>query len=280
MIPLASCTGHETMTDPTAILCIDIDGTLIDHTECIHPNDRQLLQNMPAHIQPVLTTGRILHSARGVLRKNGLFIEQPIPLPGVFMNGGMVCLPHEKIILEQTFTPALRQRLIGLAIKHPTSAFTFFSLKTVHLINPNPFGRHITDLHYLDAADTTLQDVPEQIVKVMILEQDEPTLTRIRQETVDWDAEMAYSLDFAYEINPRGITKANSLIVLLSAMRINQTPIFVAGDAENDLPLFSLAARSFAPNTAHQTVRDKADRIISREPDGILSPIMQEISQI
>ena len=266
------------MPNLTAILCIDIDGTLIDEKEQLHPSDIAILQSFPANIQPVLTTGRILHSAKGVLQKFNLFNGRPIPLPGVFMNGGVAYLPGERIILQHTFNHAMRQKLLVVAERHPHSCFTFFALDAVHLINPNPFGRYISDLHYLAAQDTSASELPKEIVKLMVLDENVDSLSQIAQETAGLDAEMAYSLKFAYEINPPGITKANSLQVLLKTMRIEHLPVFVVGDAENDLSLFRLAVQSFAPDTAHQAALDHADRIISREPDGILTPILQQIN--
>ena len=67
---------------------MDVDGTLIDVDEKIHPKDVALLQDFPEDLQPFLTTGRSLHGAKGVLQQNGLFEGKPLSLPGVFMNGG------------------------------------------------------------------------------------------------------------------------------------------------------------------------------------------------
>lgn len=268
------------MVDLTAILCIDIDGTLIDAEEQLHPRDIEVLQSFPANIQPVLTTGRILHSAKGVLRNFGLFDGQPISLPGVFMNGGAAYLPGENLILEHTFYPSTRQRLIQLAEEHPQSAFTFFSLNVVHLVNPDPFSRSICDLHYLAAKDIPARDVPEEIVKVMVLDENVENLAQIKREAAGLDVETGYTLNYAYEINPPNITKANSLLVLLKEMQLDHLPIFVVGDAENDLALFARATLCFAPDTAHQAAIDHADRIISREPDGILTPILEQIKHL
>jgi HAD superfamily hydrolase (TIGR01484 family) len=223
------------MTGPKAIFCIDIDGTLIDSQEQIHPNDVKLLKHFPREIQLVITTGRILHSAKGVLRENGLFTDLHFPLPGVFMNGGVAYLPKEKLCVQHSFTKDIRQVLLALPKSFPETAFMFFTISGVYLVNPTLFGHHISRLHYLEARDAKPEEIPDRIIKVMVLEENTQILNQIKVKTLVWDAEMAFSLPFAYEINPPNVTKANTLSKLLKTMGLKELPVFVVGDGENDL---------------------------------------------
>lgn len=261
-----------------AILCVDIDGTLIDSHEQVHPNDVQALKHFPDEIQPVLTTGRILHSAKGVLRENGLFKQGPFPLPGVFMNGGVTYLPDEKLCTRHAFPPVTREAVLDLSKAFSQSAFTFFATDAVYLVNPTDFAQQIAQRHYLDAQLRVADDIPIEIIKVMILESNRQVMEQIQERSQSLDAEMAYSLPYAYEINPTGINKANSLIKLLKTLQLEDLPIYVVGDAENDLSLFNLAKKSFAPSNAHHSLLKRADLVIQREEQGILSPILGEIT--
>jgi len=271
------CIGREVMRPPEAILCIDIDGTLIDSKERVHARDIHTFNNLPEVFQPILTTGRILHSAKGVLKQNGLLIDSTLDLPGVFMNGGVAYLPFEELHTQHAFVPATLKNLMDLATAYPTSAFTFFGIDAVYLVNATDFGKYIAQIHYLDAQETEAKAVPSTIVKVMILEQDIPTLKNIELDAQILNAEMAYSLPYAFEINPPGITKARTLSRLLHAMRLDSLPIHVVGDGENDLSLFEIARINFAPDTSHPKVLDQADYIFSREPRGLLAPILEII---
>lgn len=49
-----------------AILCLDIDGTLIDDQEKIRPQDREVLQDLPAWLQVV-----IHHRSYSAFRQRG-----------------------------------------------------------------------------------------------------------------------------------------------------------------------------------------------------------------
>jgi len=162
-------------------------------------------------------------------------------------------------------------------LSFPETSFAFLTAYEVYLVNPNQFSNHISKIHYLNAVESQALDIPDGIIKVMILEQDPDELRSVQKKTQDWEAETGYTLSYAYEINPAGITKANTLVDLLEALDINNLPIFVVGDAENDLSLFKLAQKSFAPSTAHEVVRERADRIILHKNLGILTPILADL---
>jgi len=264
---------------PEAILCIDIDGTLLDAREQIHPQDVKILNRFPEFIQPVITTGRNLNSVKSVLKQNGLINFQVFPWPGVFLNGGAGYLPYEEGFIQNCFTNTVREALIRLALSFPVTSFAFFTADEVYLVNPNQFSNHISKVHYLNAVESRALDIPDGIIKVMILEQDPDELRSVQKKTQDWEAETGYTLSYAYEINPTGITKANTLVDLLEVLDIKNLPIFVVGDAENDLSLFKLAQKSFAPSTAHEVIRVCADCIIHRKNRGILTPIFEDLSK-
>jgi hypothetical protein len=260
-----------------ALLCVDVDGTLINAEEKIHPLDIALLKDFPEDVQFILTTGRSLHGAKSVLRQNGLFEGRPLPFPGVFMNGGAAYFPQEVICTVHFFSGQTLKALVGLAANYPKSAFTFFSLEKVYLVNPNPFARHISQLHYLDAIEINRGEVPKEVIKMMILDHGANALKEIQKQTGGIDAESAFSLPYAFEINPPGITKANTLQSLLKDMDLSDLPVFTVGDGENDLSMFAHSKRCFAPTSAHPAVLEQADRIINREKDGLLLPILDEI---
>ncbi len=88
-------------------------------------------------------------------------------------------------------------------------------------------------------------------------------------------AEKTYSLPTIYEIAPPGATKGAGLISLLHALDVpGDVEILVAGDGENDLSLFTVATKSFAPGHASEIVRQAADVIFTPQSAGILDLIM------
>lgn len=196
------------------------------------------------------------------------------------MNGGSVFLPNEQLCSEITFDLSIRKKLIALTHEFPETAFTFFTGTQVHLVNPNPFGQHISTIHYLAAQPTLAESLPEQIIKVLVLDEAPATLNRIKETTRPWLTEGAFSPPYTYEINPAGVTKALALEILLQKMGLIKLPIYVAGDAVNDLPLFEIAHQSFAPTSAHPIVLARADRVIPRNREGLLTPILTAIQKV
>jgi Cof subfamily protein (haloacid dehalogenase superfamily) len=265
------------LKSPRAILCIDFDGTLIDEQVRIHPQDVNILSAFPKQYQPVMTTGRDLPSVKSIFQEHVLFNEILFPMPGVFMNGGITYLPGEVLSDQHPFSPEIRLDVIDLANRFPKTAFSFFAVDGIYLVNANRFGRHISVSHHLGATEIDSAEVPDEIIKIVVLEPVPQKMAQVKQHSQQLEAEFAVTLPYAYEINPSGIHKAASLKSLLNLMRINGRPIYVVGDSQNDLSLFELAKLRFAPDSAQSMVKEKADVVINREIAGLLAPILNHI---
>ncbi len=262
---------------PQVILCLDIDGTILDSNEQVHPNDVRILRHLPPEIQLILTTGRPLHSAKPALQMNGIFQEQKLPIPGVFMNGGVAYFPNEQLCFEHPLSRETSQSILELSKTYPNSEFVFFTVSEAYLGNRTPFGDQVVRNHHIHAIGEVSGDLPDKIIKVLALNEDPEALEMILQATRGLNAEMAYSLPYIFEFNPPGITKGATLLHLLKELAMENRPIFAAGDGENDLSLFALAKRSFAPDTARPTILARADQIIPRQKNGLLLPILEKI---
>lgn len=263
-----------------AVLCLDIDGTLTDQNEKIHLKDVEILQAFPEPLQPVLATGRHLASAKRILAANHVFENTAIPLPSIFMNGGASYLPNEELLIEHNFPPETLITLIELSKSYPETTFGFFTISSAYLVNPTNYGHHISEIHYLSSQDVNEKTLPKKIIKMMVIEQDKKILKQIETKGAEINAEMAYSLPHLIEFTPLGINKAVGLPPLLHEMSLKDLPIYTAGDGQNDLGLFELAVKSFAPSYAHPAILNKADHIIQRENEGMLAPIIERIFQI
>ena len=262
---------------PRAVLCMDLDGTLINHNEEAHPRDIAILNDFPKDVLPILATGRSLPSARGVLDQNGILQGGPFPLPAVFINGAVVQLPNEKILEVHSLENSLLPNLVELTRAFASTAFFFYQPDKVYLVNATLTGEWLSRFHYLNAVECQAEDLPQQINKVMAVDKDLAVIDRIREYTQEFPLEMGTSLPFIFEFSPRGITKANSIRALLTAMSCDTLPIYAVGDGENDLTVKPMAEKFFVPATAQESVRSQADLIIDHTQDGILSPILDFI---
>lgn len=266
-----------TQSKPRAVLCMDLDGTLINHNEEAHPRDINLLNNFPEEILPILATGRSLPSARGVFDQNGILQGGPFPLPAVFINGAVTQLPNEEILDVHFLEDSLLPNLIELTRIFATTAFFFYQPDKAYLVNTTLTGKWLSRLHYLNALECQAENLPRQINKAMAVDKDLTVIDQIREYTRDLPVEMGTSLPFIFELSPLGITKANSIRALLAAMGYDGLPIYAVGDGENDLTVKPMAEKFFVPATAQESVRSQADLIIDSAQDGILSPILDFI---
>ena len=260
-----------------AVLCMDLDGTLIDHDESAHPRDIEILNHFPEEVLPVLATGRSLPSAKGVFKQNGILTEGPLPLASVVMNGTAVQLPGEEIIKLEYLESTLLKDLLQLPALFPSTAFFFYQPADCYLINPTEAGRKLSNLHYLNASESSPEGIPPQINKVMAVDKNLATVEQIRRQTQSYAAEMGTSLPYILEFSPLGITKAKGVQFLLAAMGLNSLPIFAVGDGENDLTLKSMVQRFFTPNTAQSVIQQQADCVIDRAENGLLAPVLAQI---
>lgn len=265
------------MTQPQAILCIDIDGTLMNEEGLIHPHDVEILQNFTKAVQPILTTGRNINTVKKIFKANGLLKDSKLELPGVFMNGGLAFLPGEILSSQNIFTPQTLQALIKIAVESKTRAFAFFTLREVFLVNPNDDAWKILDLLFEEPQACEPADVPGEVFKIMIIDRNPQAPDPVKSKAKGLDIEIVFSLPFAYEFNPLGISKANTLQKLIAALGIEGLPIYAVGDAHNDLSLFALSRQSFAPSSAQPAVLEHADHIIQRDRDGIFSTILNHL---
>ena len=266
-----------TTSQVRAVLCMDLDGTLIDPNEKAHPRDIALLNHFPQEVLPIFATGRSLPSARGVFNHNGILKGGAFPLPGAFTNGTVALLPGEKVLKVHHLDEELFPDLVQLTRAFPSTAFFFYQLDKVYLVNPTPDGRQLSRLHYLDAIECQAENLPRQINKAMAVDKNLEVIDQIRRYTRDFSAEMGTSLPHILEISPPGITKASSVRALLVEMDYTGIPIYAVGDGENDLTMKDMVKQFFVPNTAQESVQGQADVVIDRAQNGILSPILDII---
>lgn len=266
--------------DIKAVLCMDLDGTLIDPSETAHPKDIEYLNAMPEGILPILTTGRSLPSARGVLKQNRILPHGPFPLPAVVLNGAEALMPKEETIMVQYLDNSLLQNLLSLSRIYSSTAFFFYQPRQVYLVNPTPIGRHLSNIHYLNAIECAPEEVPAQINKLMVIEDDPMNIIPIRDRTVEWPAEIATSLPNILEFGKPGVTKGKTLDFLLKEMDLSDRPVYIVGDGENDLTMKDRAEKFFVPDKAQPHIKAQADAIIHRSKAGLISPILDQIMSI
>jgi len=258
------------------VISFDLDGTLLNHAERIHPRDLALLKNPPAGCLMLPTTGRPLFSVKEIFNRNGLFAGQALPWPLVMQNGAAIYQCGEQLVEYVPFSAEVRKELIAFARQHPKITFFFMDLAASYTLGVSDYSAQVADRHGLNSR--VFEDGAEQcqFSKVLVISDHEDEFNNFAEVVNPLAVKVETSLPGFYEISPLGVSKGKGLMRLLDYIGLTGAKVFAAGDGQNDLSTFEIADFKLAPATAQQKVRARADRVIEWESEGILGPLLRQ----
>ncbi len=259
------------------IICFDMDGTLLNDYGRIHPNDVALLASPQPRALFIPCTGRPLHSIRCAFARNGLYSGRPVPLHMVLQNGALRLGPHERLLACDALEAGVQKDLLALAMRVPEVMFLFLNPTEIYVLWPNPFG-----LQLASGFDFVLRPLSEagpgaSFTKLMCMSDSRAALDAVAAEIASWPVESAFSMPELLEITNKNVDKATGITALLEGIGMSDQPLYAAGDGENDLPIFRIAAASFAPSTAPEPIKSAASHILDTAHNGLLAPILEMI---
>ncbi len=259
-----------------AAICFDFDGTIADERGKIHPADREILERR-RDVLFIAASGRPLHSIKRGFEENGLFVGGPIPIPMVLQNGATNFNSGEEPWDRHFFDAAVQDELMRGIAGFPAVTFFMFTADLVYTLGPDGAGGGFVRRFALDTREYSpdFRDVP--FTKFICFSDSDAELSRFSDSLEGVPVERYYSLPRVFEVNPRGIDKGTMSVALLRRMGIGGADIYAAGDAENDLPLFDMAKKSYAPAGSHESICRRADMVINTMERGLLRPIMDDI---
>lgn len=119
-------------------------------------------------------------------------------------------------------------------------------------------------------------DADAPLTKVVSIAETPEPLRAFADGIANLALERAYSLPTVLEFTRVGIDKGRGLRALIGD-RPAGTKLVVAGDGENDLPLFDLADLSFAPEDSPAAIKACANHILDVQKEGLLAPILHAV---
>jgi Cof subfamily protein (haloacid dehalogenase superfamily) len=265
------------MSNP--IICFDLDGTLFDSQGRIHLRDHAILTS-ESEINFIIATGRSLQSVRAMFSKNALFTDVLIPFPLVLQNGSVIYKHNEKLAGYFPFSSDTQHKLIDIIQNFPQISFYLFDVKETHLLWPTAFGLNSAERFAMQSRPYKNDCSNYNFSKIMCVSEDKNLLQKLSQILQDLEVEISFSMETLLEITPQGIDKGTGLGQLLSLLNKTTVNLFVAGDGENDLPIFDTAQYSFAPANSPEPVRVCADDIIDTSKRGLLTPMLEKAGYV
>lgn len=257
---------------PKPLFIFDLDGTLFNHEHCLHPRDKELL--LSDHDQVFIpATGRTLSSVRVTFREKGLFPDGNLPLPMITQNGARNYLPGEILDSYFSFEPVLGLRLLDILDQFkqlPLLMMTEDRIHTLHTGTDDP-----TALWDFNGIPFDRNDPNLSISKFLIYGERPEDLREVEEAVRGLPVEPVYSMPHLFELTPLGVTKAGGVERLAKSLGMQDSPVYAAGDGGNDVPLFEIATRSFAPSSAPLELQKQADQVIDWHESGLLAPMLE-----
>ncbi len=260
------------MTAP--IICFDLDGTLLDEHQRIHPTDVEILQNT-RDVLFIPCTGRPMHAVTLMFHENGMFQNTPIPFPVVTQNGSAVYTPGEVTHAFHRFSKDIQSRLLDYFDRFPELSIMLMEEKRTVLMHPTDVGAYWMrrfNTHWEPYDDDCRSHA---IGKATCITDSRELHVELKDYLQHLPLEIGVSMSTIFDINPRGVSKRSGVLSMMEYLGLSDMPVYAAGDGENDLDLFSLARKTFSPATSPVYIQQQSDYVVDVAQNGILTKMLE-----
>lgn len=271
-------TGGDRPDGPpdTALVCLDIDGTLIDHDGRLSDRVRTAVQGTAASgVHVVLATGRDMFGTLPVLDRLGLLTGWAVCSNGAVTLRLDPSLPNGYEVADSiTFDPMPALKLIRDHL--PTALFAVEELDVgFRLTAPFPPGE-------LDEGEVQIVSfdelaVPTTRVVVRMPERTAADLVEVVHKVGLQGVSYAVGWTAWLDLNPEGVSKASGLEGVRARLGVDRSATLAIGDWRNDLPMFEWAGWSVAMGQGLPEVRAAADEVTASVTDDGVALVLERL---
>ncbi|MFB0836200.1 HAD family hydrolase [Arthrobacter halodurans] len=274
----ATATATATATRPAArqMVCLDVDGTLVNHEGHMSPAVKEAARAVvEAGHEIVVSTGRSLGATLPIVELLG--IERGY---AVCCNGGVtvrldVSLPDGyEVVDRNTFDPAPALRALRHAL--PTAKYALEddegNFLSTERFQDASFGVEATGVTFEAMANATA-------VRLVVFSTDDTAedfgeaVRAIGLHGVTYSVGWTAWLDIAAE----GISKASGLELVRERLGIGTEHTVAVGDGRNDVEMLQWARRGVAMGQAPDEVKDVADEVADGVDDDGLATVLRSL---
>jgi Cof subfamily protein (haloacid dehalogenase superfamily) len=253
------------------LFAMDLDGTLLDREDCMHPRDVSAIQRARANgVIVTIATGRLTSRTHPTARSLGL------TAPLICADGAVLASGEtERILALYPLTKVIIEQALELLSAHGLSRFLF----THEAIHCCPRGKQYEPYvrvwsHSITAHEDLLRapllkgGAAEATMLVGIgeraqVERVEQALISLREhvEVISFDVGASTVL----RLMAKGISKGAALSRLAQELAIEPAQVAVVGDWYNDLSMFEFAGHAFAMPHAPSALKAVASHVLEVE---------------
>jgi Cof subfamily protein (haloacid dehalogenase superfamily) len=251
-----------------ALFAVDLDGTLVDREDRIHPRDRVAIARARASgVAVTIATGRLTSRTHPVARDLGL------DAPMVCADGAVIaCAATERVLARRAIATDEVESILTALVDHDLSSFVF-THGAIHSCERgrqhheyvSGWARNITAHPDVLAAEVWRSDPDSTVMLVGIGSEDRVRAALVRLGPL---ADRLESLSFSVAAGrvvrfvSRGTSKGTGLADVAGRLGLTAERVAVVGDWFNDVPMLEWAGRSFAMPHAPDSVKSTATDVL------------------
>ncbi len=279
---------RPTRVTPHAAILLDLDGTLLDESSRVHPENARALRELEARgVRVMLATGRSTASTTPILDELGL------RTPAVTFNGAGLWCPVGKRMLEERV-------LSGRTVRRALDFAEERGLLTVLMTNDAKYACPPRDEEELASIQglVGLRVVPraelpdvEFVMRVTLFSANHASSLALHDEVADWVASPVYMTHFplnalpahrasvltVMDLHPPCRGKAEGVRVLRETYGIDPGAVVAVGDASNDIPMFEAVGLAVAMADGMPEAIAAADRVLSDNDGTQIAELVAEL---
>jgi len=269
-------------------ILVDLDGTLVDERDQVHPRTLEALRAADAAgVAVMVATGRSETATIPVLDALGL------DGPAVVFNGAGIWCPRERRLIEERVLADVTVRRAldyGLARGHMTVTMC---RGTKYVMEPAAEVERMAleDMTGLTFVSTPAELAAEYAIRVTLFSDRHADSGEFAAEVEAHVGRPVYTTHFPLcwlprhrssallvcDLHPPCRGKAEGLRFLEETRGIPPARVVAVGDATNDLPMFERAGLAVAMEGSFAEARDAADRIIGAPGTGTIGELVEEL---
>jgi len=271
-MPVPDPRGNGRGNGAVQLVVTDLDGTLSDAAERIHPASVRAIRDLEAAGIPVLVaTGRRLRMACAVLDAGGL------TGPAVVLDGALgLDLRDGRVFHQVAFPPAAARQVLDAFAAAGLSPCVYVDRPGVDLVvgeHPSTHPDHLDRARPLvEVADLARVVATEPVYAFAIVGRSpallEPVLAAVGPAgSASIVADLVYG-GATVQVRPPGVSKWSGVLAFCAEQGIDPGRILAVGDGANDLELLDGAAVACVVATAPAAVLARADHLIGPPASG------------
>ena len=269
------------------MICIDLDGTLLNKIKRISTKDRQAIKAAYSKgIKVVITTGRLWNNAAYFSKILG------VKAPVIGANGAVIIDSDNEVIYKSVFSVSQCEKIHEILKKyklffHAHTVDSIYSNNKLFRIATKIYLKNQSKVEGLAVKINKINDIEEwnkiinenkdEIVKFIACTPNRSNMEKVKKELAEIEGINIFpSGGYNIEINKFIDCKGNAVKKLMDRYGLKKEEVICIGDNENDISMIQAAGLGVAMGNAIKKVKENADYVTDTNNNSGVSKVINE----